>query len=194
MKARSWGPTPPTEIAAAAQLLAALAAKARSWGHTHTAPVVGRCTRAGGGRTMPSDVRQRPGDRHRRGPLGSRLCKSKVAQLLAALAAKALLESWANERIVALPRLLRSVCSKSLPSRHIVIDLVISAILRGPDANTSLSRLGTGQPNDPEFGVGRSILIHGLPQSGKSGRRTRIDRPRWAELVPRAGHAPPERQ
>ena len=52
--------------------------------------------------------------------------------------------------------------------RSIVIDLVINAILRGPDTNTSLSRLGTGQPNNPKFGIGRSIIIHGLCQSGKS--------------------------
>ena len=68
----------------------------------------------------------------------------------------------------ALPTPVRSVCTQSLPLRSIVIDLVINAILRGPDTNTSLSRLGTGQLNSPKFGIGRSILIHGLCQSGKS--------------------------
>ena len=41
-----------------------------------------------------------------------------------------------------------------------------------PDTNTSLSRLGTGQPNDPEFGIG--ILIHGLCQSGGSFEICRV--------------------
>ena len=57
----------------------------------------------------------------------------------------------------ALPTPVRSVCTQSLPLRSIVIDLVINAILRGPDTNTSLSRLGTGQLNSPKFGIGRSI-------------------------------------
>ena len=55
------------------------------------------------------------------------------------------------------PTPVRSVCTQSLPLRSIVIDLVINAILRGPDTNTSLSRLGTGQLNNPKFGIGRSI-------------------------------------
>jgi hypothetical protein len=32
---------------------------------------------------------------------------------------------------------------------------------------TSASKLGTGQANAPEFGTGRTILIHGHCQSGK---------------------------
>jgi hypothetical protein len=33
---------------------------------------------------------------------------------------------------------------------------------------TCLSKLGTGQANSPEFGTGRTIVIHGHCQSGKS--------------------------